>query len=51
MLSVETTKGLAALTQRDLKLHCTIQDGQLWIGDGETTVEVKLTDLLQNKTR
>ena len=45
-LSVETTSALAALAQRDLKLHCTIQDGEIWIGDGGETVNVELTVMM-----
>ena len=45
-LSLETTRALAKLAQRDLKLHCTIQDGQMWIGDGEGTVELGLAVML-----
>ncbi len=48
-LSPETSQGLAALAQRNLKLHCTIQDAQTWIGDEGATVEVELTVLLQSK--
>ena len=49
-LSPETTNALAALAQRDLELNCTIQDGQIWIGDGKERVEVGLTVMLQGKT-
>jgi len=31
---------LPALAQRYLKLHCTIQDGAMMIGDGNATIEV-----------
>lgn len=33
---------LAQLAQRTMQLHCTIQDGQVWLGDGERTVAVEL---------
>jgi len=49
-LPVETSRALADLAQRGLKLQCTIQDGQVWIGKERETVEVKLTVMLQNKT-
>ena len=42
-VSADTTRALAALAQRDLHLYCTVQDGQMVIGDGETTVQVELT--------
>lgn len=35
------TEALAALVQRSMQLQCTIQDGQLWLSDGTTTVEVQ----------
>lgn len=44
-LPAETTAALTALARRDLRLHCTIQDGQLLLSDGETMVEVALTTL------
>lgn len=34
------TLSLAALAQRTMRLQCTIQDGHVWLGDGETSVEV-----------
>lgn len=39
-LPQEQTKALAELAQRTMALQCTIQDGQLWISDGERSVEV-----------
>lgn len=36
---------LAALAQRTMQLHCTIQDGQLWLGDGERTAAIELQTL------
>lgn len=44
-LPVESTKALAMLAQRTMNLQCTIQDGQVWIGDGETSVQVERTTL------
>lgn len=35
-----STKALAGLAVRTMALSCTIQDGSLWLGDGEQTVEV-----------
>ncbi len=31
---------LATLAQRTMHLQCTIQDGQIWLTDGTTTVEI-----------
>jgi uncharacterized protein YaeQ len=49
-IPVETTRALAALAQRDLDLTCTIQDGQMWMGEGEKRIEVKLAVMLQGQT-
>jgi len=38
----DTSRALAALAQRDMELHCTIQDGQIWIGDQDETVQITL---------
>lgn len=46
-LAVTTTRALSTLAQRDMKLHCTIQDGQISIGDRDDTVEVDLTTVKQ----
>jgi len=50
-LSPESTRALAALAQRDLDLHCTIQDGQMWmgVGEGEERVEIGMGTLLEGK--
>jgi uncharacterized protein YaeQ len=39
-LSVAGDGALAALAQKTMSLHCTIQEGQLWLGDGSGTVTV-----------
>jgi uncharacterized protein YaeQ len=44
-LSLETTRELAKLAQRNMQLHCTIQDGDIWLADNNNTVEVKLTKI------
>lgn len=40
-LPVESTKSLASLAQRTMSLQCTIQDGQVWLSDGESSVQVE----------
>ena len=35
------TQALAKLAQRNMNLQCTIQDGQVWLSDGETSVQVE----------
>ena len=40
-------QALAQLAQRSMQLHCTIEDGQVWLGDAERQVQidqVKLAD-------
>jgi uncharacterized protein YaeQ len=44
-LPVETSHALANLAKRGMQLHCTIQDGQMMLGDGHETVDVKLVTL------
>ncbi len=40
-LPPESTQALARLAQRTMNLQCTIQDGQAWLSDGETSVQVE----------
>ena len=47
-LPVESTKALAKLAQRSMNLQCTIQDGQVWLSDGETSVQVDRVMLKAN---
>lgn len=42
---VEVEPSLAALASRTMQLHCTIQDGDIWLGDGEKTVAVRCETL------
>ncbi len=37
------SQSLARLAQRSMQLQCTIQDGQIWLGDADTSVPVDLT--------
>jgi uncharacterized protein YaeQ len=39
-LPAASTQGLAQLAQRTMNLQCTIQDGQVWLSDGITSVQV-----------
>ena len=39
------TRALATLAQRTMELHCTIQDGQVLMGDGTNAVQLDLTIL------
>lgn len=40
-IPAETSAALAELAERTMQLQCNIQDGQIWIGDGERTVTVE----------
>lgn len=42
-LSPESSGALGGFTQRAMELHCTIQDGQVLIGDGTNAAQVELT--------
>lgn len=44
-LPVDASRALAKLARRDMQLHCTVQDGQVWIGDRDATVPVALATL------
>jgi uncharacterized protein YaeQ len=44
-LDPEATQGLAALAQRTMRLQCTLQDGHVWITDGQNTVNIQPTYL------
>jgi uncharacterized protein YaeQ len=46
-LPVASTQALAKLAQRTMTLQCTIQDGQVWISDGDTSVQVERVVLKQ----
>ncbi len=39
-LPVESTRAIAQLAQRNMQLQCTIQDGQVWLSDGNESVNV-----------
>ena len=41
----EASAALAALAQRTMRLQCTVQDGTLWLGDGDATVDMELLEL------
>jgi len=44
-LPPESTRELAKLAQRSMNLQCTIQDGQVWLSDGNTSVSIERTVL------
>ena len=40
-LPQEATQALGRLAGKNMQLNCTIQDGQIWLGDGDATVQVE----------
>jgi len=42
-LADETSKSLTELSNRNMKLQCTIEDGEIWLSDSENTVHIKPT--------
>ncbi len=44
-LPVESTRAIAKLAQRNMQLQCTIQDGQVWLGDGKDSVIIERVTL------
>jgi uncharacterized protein YaeQ len=45
-LASATTQALAELAQRSMQLQCTIQDGDIWLGGNEGTVQVEMSTLM-----
>ncbi|MDH4133687.1 MAG: YaeQ family protein [Gammaproteobacteria bacterium] len=41
-LPYESSRALAGLAQRSMLLQCTVQDGQVWLGDGQNALAVEL---------
>lgn len=44
------SRALAQLAQRSMDLHCSIQDGQIFMGDGTTAVQLELTAMRPTTT-
>ena len=44
----EQSEALAALAQRSMTLQVTIQDGAIWVGDGDHSVEITLKQLFSS---
>lgn len=40
-VSAESTAELSKLAQRTMNIQCTIQDDQVWMGDGEASVSIE----------
>lgn len=50
-LPAEQSQALAALAQRSMQLQITVQDAQIWVGDGRQSVELQLQVLKAPTTR
>ncbi|MDP1638092.1 MAG: YaeQ family protein [Candidatus Nitrotoga sp.] len=50
-LPMENTRAIAKLAQRNMQLQCTIQDGQVWLSDGNDSVQVERVLLKVPSTR
>lgn len=51
MVPALASQALAKLAQRNMQLHCTIQDLQVWLGDAEQRVQVELATALAGLSR
>ena len=40
-LPADASRAMAALAQRNMRLQCTIQDGLVWLDNGEGTAQVE----------
>ena len=40
-LPIDASRALAKLAQRNMRLQCTVQEGQIWLGDGNDTVQIE----------
>jgi uncharacterized protein YaeQ len=45
LVPADASTAMTALAQRTMKLQCTVQDGTVWLGDGQETVEMELVEL------
>lgn len=50
-LSLETSRALARLAQRNMQLQCTIQEGQIWLGDRDGAVQFEVVALKDASTQ
>ena len=40
-LPLDASRALAKLAQRTMRLQCTLQEGQIWLGDGNDVVQIE----------
>ncbi len=43
--SADTVSALAAMTERNMRLQCTIQDGDIWFSDDKQTIKIEFVTL------
>lgn len=48
-LPQEATQALGRLAGKNMQLNCTIQDGQIWLGDGDSTVQLEAERLVVSR--
>jgi uncharacterized protein YaeQ len=48
-IPAETSAQLEQMAQRSMQLQCTIQDGQVWLTDGQQTVQVERETLMAER--
>ena len=41
-LPAASTRAMAGLAQRNMRMQCTIQDAQVWLTDGQNTAQLEL---------
>jgi len=46
-LPLDASRALAGLAQRSMQLQCTLQEGQIWLGNGNDVVQIELVALKQ----
>ena len=44
-LPAVTSRDLSKMAQRNMQIQCTLQDGQIWLNDGEQTVQIDLVTI------
>jgi uncharacterized protein YaeQ len=50
-LPLDGSRALATLAQPSMQLQCTVQEGQIWMADGENTAHIELSILKGASTR
>ena len=50
-LPLAATQSLSRLASRNMGLQCTIQEGQVWLGDGENVVQIEPVCLQASRER